>query len=449
MSTEQKKVTLSDEEKKRLLVAMRTQNPMPSRQRVEGANVPEKYTKFEELAGYKQLVVQNSVAAETGLINPFFTCHDGMAKATTWIDGKQYINFSTYDYLDLNGHPQVNAAAIEAMQRYGTSAGASRPVSGERPPHAKLEHDLAELFNRPACVAFVSGHATNVTTLGHLFSPHDAIYHDSLSHNSLIQGARLSGAARFSFPHNDMEALEKLLSSTRGNHQRAVIVSEGLFSMDGHLAKLDELVDLKKRFKCFLMVDEAHSVGTLGATGRGITEHAGIPAAEIDLLMGTLSKTFCGCGGFIVGNEAVVEYLKYTGPGFLYSVGMSPPLAAASAKALELMLREPARVTKVQENSQYFLAEAAKLGLDTGNAHGTAIVPLIVGSSLVTGFLSRMLFEHGVNVQPIIYPVVEEGLARLRFFISAAHEKEHLQKALELTATLLPEAEKKAKAFTE
>ncbi len=406
--------------------------------------IPEHLALFSEMPAYKQLQVHNAVAMKMGIYNPFFACHDGMAKSSTVIDGEEFLNFSTYDYLGLNGHPAVNKAAMEAVEKFGTSAGASRLVSGERPPHRELERNLAAIYSAESALVFVSGHATNVSTLATLLTPKDAVYHDSLAHNSIVQGAMLSGAHRYSYAHNDCAALERMLVQTRMRHQRAIIVTEGLFSMDGSIARLPRLIELKKEFKAFLMLDEAHSLGVLGATGKGCAEHFGLPAAEVDIWMGTLSKTMCGCGGFIAGREALIELLRFRAPGFVYSVGMPPPIAAACNAALTIMLAEPERVKRLAERSAFFLREAKLRGLDTGYAEGYGIVPVLVGSSLVAGLLGSAMFKRKINVLPIIYPVVEEGAARLRFFLSSAQEEKNILTALDIVAEELREARKKA-----
>jgi 8-amino-7-oxononanoate synthase len=406
-------------------------------------SVPARFTSFAELPAYKKLRVQRTIAEKMRIMDPFFTCHETMAKGRTRINGREYLNFATYDYLGLNGHPKVLAAAGKAMRAFGTSAGASRVVAGERPQHAALEKALADLYGVAQAVVFVSGHATNVSTLAALMGARDAIYHDALAHNSLILGAVLSGAVRYAYPHNDCAALGQILRRTRAKHERAIIVTEGLFSMDGSIANLPELIALKGEHSCFLMVDEAHSLGTLGPSGRGVAEYFGRDPGEVDIWMGTLSKTLCGCGGFIAGCAELVELLKFTAPGFVYSVGLSPPLAAASAKALEIMLREPDRTARLQALSGFFFREAKARNLDTGHAQGYAVIPVILGNSLVAGAVASQLFERGINVLPIIYPVVEEGMARLRFFVSSAHTEEDIRAALDALVEELPVALKR------
>lgn len=398
--------------------------------------VSEALTRFDRFPAYEKMLVSKAAADRFGLSNPFFISHDGIAGAHSVIGGAEFLNFSSYNYLGLNGHPQVSEAAIEAIARYGTSASASRLVAGERPVQRALESALAELYGVDDCVVFVSGHATNVSTIGHLFGPRDLIIHDSLIHNSVLEGARLSGATRRSFPHNDTRALDLILSEIREQFERVLVVVEGHYSMDGDIPDLPALIEIKRRHQAFLMVDEAHSLGVLGPTGRGLHEHYGIAGRDVDIWMGTLSKTLSACGGYIAGEAALIDHLKYAAPGFVYSVGISPPLAAAALAALRLMLAEPERVVRLQHNGQLMLRLARERGLDTGSSAGFSIVPFITGGSLKATRLSNRLFAKHVNVQPIVYPAVEEKSARLRFFLSALHEPQELELLTGLLSTL-------------
>ncbi len=389
------------------------------------AKVPEAFTRFDRHPGYDPMLVPKAAADRLGLRNPFFIAHDGVAGAVTRINGREFINFSSYNYLGLAGHPAVNKAAKDAIDRYGTSASASRLVAGERPIQRELEEALAELYEVEDCVVFVSGHATNVSTIGYLFGPKDLVIHDSLIHNSVLEGIKLAGSTRRSFPHNDTLALDAILAEIRHQFERVLIVVEGHYSMDGDIPDLPALIDIKRRHGCFLMVDEAHALGVLGAKGKGSHEHFDVAGKDVDIWMGTLSKTLAGCGGYIAGERALVEHLKYAAPGFVYSVGIPPPLAAASLAALRIMLDEPERVARLQENGQMFLKMAKESGIDVGTSQGFAIVPAITGSSLKAAKLSNLLFDSAINVQPIVYPAVEEKAARLRFFISTMHSEKH------------------------
>lgn len=383
--------------------------------------IPEQHYRFHLHPGYQQIRIMNDGAARLGIANPFFRLHDGTAGATTVIDGKIYINYASYNYLGFSGHAEVVQAAKEAIDHYGTSVSASRPVSGERPIHRQLEQALAHEYGVDDAIVFVSGHATNVTTIGYLFGPKDLIVHDELVHNSALQGIELSGARHLSFAHNDSRALDAILTDQRRRFERVLIVLEGIYSMDGDFPDLPRFVELKRRHFAFLMVDEAHSFGVMGKTGMGIREHFGLSGNDVDIWMGTLSKTLAGCGGYIAGETALVEHLKFLAPGFLYSVGMPPPVAAASLAALRCLKKEPQRVAQLVERGRQFLQEAKAAGIDTGGSAGLAVIPANVGSSLAAARLSAALFDRGINVQPILYPAVPEKSARLRFFISCQH----------------------------
>jgi 7-keto-8-aminopelargonate synthetase-like enzyme len=253
------------------------------------------------------------------------------------------------------------------------------------------------------------------------------ILYDALSHNSIRQGCELAKATAIEFPHNDWRTLKNLLQEKRCYHQKVLIAVEGIYSTDGDIAPLPEIVALKQQYKTFLLVDEAHSIGVLGHTGRGIGEHFGIPAAQVDLWMGTLSKSFASCGGYIASSKAIVEYLKYTAPGFVYSVGMSPANAAAALAALQLLQQEPQRITQLHERAHLFLTLAQQQGLNTGISHGSPVIPVIVGEPYKAVKLSHALRHRGINVQPMVYPAVPYHAARLRFFITCLHSVEQIR----------------------
>ena len=379
-----------------------------------------------------------------GIANPYFRAHEGLAGATTVIDGRTYDNFVSYNYLGLNGDTRVNAAAKEAIDRYGTSVSASRVVSGERPIHRELERALADIYQAEDAITLVSGHATNVTVIGHLVGRDDLVIHDSLAHNSIVQGALASNARRISFPHNDLDELERLLAEARPGAARALIVVEGHYSMDGDVPDLARLIAITRRYRAHLMVDEAHSLGVLGKRGLGIWEHCGVDPCEVDIWMGTLSKTLSGCGGYIAGSTALIDYLSHSAPGFVYSVGLPPPVAAAALASLEIMLAEHQRVARLQANATAFLATAQSHGLATGPSIGAAIVPVMTGSSIVAARAADALFAAGINVQPIIYPAVPEQGARLRFFLSSLHAPEQIARVAAALAKAVEEARGRA-----
>ncbi len=405
-------------------------------------------TDFSTLPGMQELKLQRSAADVIGLTNPFFRVHETRAGATTIIAGKPYTNFSSYDYLGLNGHNDVQAAACAAIQDFGSSCSASRLVAGERPLHRELERAIAAHYQQEDAIVFVSGHATNVTAISALLGQKDLVIHDSLAHNSIVLGASLSGAARRSFPHNDTEALDRILNSCRAQYERVLIVVEGLYSMDGDCADLPTLVEIKRRHGAWLMVDEAHGLGVLGDKGHGAFELSGIAPGDVDIWMGTLSKTLSSCGGYITGCQMLVEYLKCMSGGFVYSVGLPPPMAAAALASLKLLRQEPDRVAKLRRNAALFWTQAKSRKLDVGSSEGHAIVPVVVHSSLAAVTLSQTLFERGINVQPIIHPAVPERNARLRFFLSSEHSPDQITSTVQTVANCLGTAGAMASGLT-
>jgi 8-amino-7-oxononanoate synthase len=389
---------------------------------------------FRELPGQRDMDLIREAAGALGLENPFFRPHEGIAGATSRIGNREVVNYGSYNYLGLNGDARVIAAAKAAIDRHGVSASASRMVSGERPVHAELEAALAAHYGADAALAFVSGHATNVTVLGHLMGPRDLILHDAAIHNSCAEGARLSGAKRIAFAHNDWRAAERELAAARRGARRALIVIEGHYSMDGDIPDLPRFVEMARRHDAWLMVDEAHGMGVVGATGQGIHQHWGVDPREVDIWMGTLSKTLSGCGGVIAGNADLIAWLRHSAPGFVYSVGMAPALAAAALESLRILHAEPERVARLHANAGLFLRLAKEAGLDTGGSAGFAIVPVIIGSSVGAARLSQALFERGINVQPILYPAVPEASARLRFFLSCEHTEAQIRATIAAVA---------------
>ena len=390
-----------------------------------------------ELEGFREIRMIREAAEFLGISDPFFRVHEGIADAETVIDGSRYINFASYNYIGLNGHPNIVGAAKAAIERYGTSVSASRPVSGERPVHRDLERRLASVHGTDDCVVLVGGHSTNVTVIGHLLGRDDVIVHDALIHNSIVQGAMLSGARRVPFPHLDHEAADRLLRETRPRGGHALLVIEGHYSMDGDIPDLPAFAAAARRNRAWLMVDEAHALGVLGPRGFGSADRFGVDPSEVDIWMGTLSKSLVSCGGYIAGSKALVEYLKLVAPGFVFSVGMAPPAAAAALAALELLEREPERVRRLNDRAALFLKLARGGGLDVGGSIGASIVPIVTGSSIRAGRLAQALFRRGINVQPILYPAVPERAARLRFFVTASHAEEQIR---DTVAILLEES---------
>ncbi len=386
---------------------------------------------FDQLPEFRKLKRMMGQFELTGVPNPYFSVHQGITRDTTRIGGRELVSFASYNYLGMSGDPEVTQAVIDAVKKYGTSVSASRLVSGEKEVHGQLESEIAQWVGTDAAVVMVGGHATNETTIGHLVGPGDLIVHDALSHNSIVQGAVLSGARRRPFPHNDWQSLETILEEVRSSYRRVLVILEGVYSMDGDYPDLPKFVAVKRRHKSWLMIDEAHSMGTMGTTGRGIGEHFGINSRDVDIWMGTLSKSFGSCGGYIAGSKELIELLRYTAPGFVFSVGLSPTNAAAALASLRVLRKHPERIARLHELSALFLREARRRGLNTGNSHDTPVIPVITGNSMHALLLSRRMFEKGFNVQPILYPAVEESAARLRFFINCTHCEQQILSAVE------------------
>ena len=392
------------------------------------------FSSYPEIRAFNQ---HKAIIAQAGVENPYFRSNDSTTGRHTLIDGKQLISFSGYNYLGFSGHPKVNERAKNAIDLYGTSPSASRLVTGEKPVHRELENALAGFLGTESALVFASGHATNVTVIGHFFNTEDLILYDELSHNSLVQGCLLSGARRIAFKHNNVEHCEQLIAENQHKYQKILVAVEGAYSMDGDLAPLRDFVRLRQQYQVLLFVDEAHSLGTVGTTGRGISEYAEVSPSDVDFWMGTLSKALASNGGYIAGKQALIDYLKYTTPGFVYSAGITPANAAAALASLELLGQSNQSVLRLQENANYFRKQALGHKLDIGPSADTPIVPVIIGDSEKTIQVADQLFRAGINVHPMFYPSVPQGEARLRFFISSEHTREDMTYTLDTLASAL------------
>jgi len=385
------------------------------------------YGDFRQLPEHRKLKSTMQLLAARGLTNPYFRVHESITGDTALIGGRCLVNFCSDNYLGMSGDERVSQAAKEAIDRFGTSVSASRLVAGEKTIHREVEAALAEWVRAEDAVIYVGGHATSESTIGHLFSADDLIVYDALAHNRVIHGAMPSGTRRRPFPHNDWRTLDSMLAEVRNEYRRVLVVVEGIYGMEGDYPEIPQFIEVKQRHHAWLLIDEAHSMGTMGTTGRGIAEHFGADPQGVDLWLGSLSKSLGSCGEFIAGCRELVEYLKYTAPALVYSDGISPASAAAALAALRLLQQEPERVAQLQARSRLFLELAQTHGLNTGRSDNTPIVPVIVGSSLNALRLAQQLFERGINVQPILYPAIEERAARLPFFISCCHSEEQIR----------------------
>jgi 8-amino-7-oxononanoate synthase len=404
---------------------------------VRGGAAPDtaEYTagKFSDLPAYRSMKNWEKVGNMFGVESPFFRSIEDASGNFTTIEGQSRLNFAWCDYLGLNQHPALSTAMKEAIDRYGPCTSASRMVAGETPLHRELESEIADFLGVDDAILFVSGHAANVSTIGCLMNEDDLIIHDESVHNSSVVGMRLSRARTIAFPHNDYDQLETILRRERAKYSKVLVITEGLYSTEGDVTDLARIVEIKERYGAWLMVDDAHGLGILGKTGRGIAEHAGIDARRIDIWMGTLSKTLASCGGFIAGDKALIEVLKHTAPGFVYSVGLLPAMTAAALASIRVIKAEPERVAKVHSHGRLFLRLAKERGLNTGTSAGYGMLPVISGDILKTVKLWHKVFARGINPSLIIYPGVPMKAARLRFFLTAGHSEDQIREALDAT----------------
>ena len=398
-----------------------------------GLNGRYEAARLTDLSAYGYIKKVEKVGKMLSIPSPFFRPNDGRDGTMAIIQGKKYINFAWCNYLGLNEHPSVTEAAKAALDRFGTCISASRMVAGEIPLHRTLEEEIAEFCGTEDALLFVSGHAANVSTIGTIMNDGDLVVHDEFVHNSAVVGIQLSGATSRSFRHNNLDQCEKILREHRGNYQNCLIIIEGLYSTEGDVPDLARLVEIKERYGAWLMVDDAHGLGVLGERGSGLAEHCGVDPRKIDILMGTLSKTLASCGGYIAGERALIEILKYTAPGFVYSVGLPPPMAAGALAALRVIKNDPARVARMRSNGALFMREAHAAGLDTGNSKGLGILPVMVGTSLRVGKMTHRLFERGINASPIFSPGVPINAARLRYFVTSEHTPDEIRTTVRTT----------------
>lgn len=366
----------------------------------------------------------------TGLPNPHFQAHEGINAGTVHVHGRELINFSSYNYLGLAGDPRVHDAAKAAIDAYGTSASASRIVGGEIPLYAQFESRLAQTYGVDGSIVTPSGYITNAAVIGFLLGPDDVAVCDTLVHNSIVSGTQWAGCRRVNFRHNDPASLEAVLKMSRSKFNRAMVILEGHYSMEGDVPSLPELIAVARRYDCVIMIDEAHSFGVLGPRGHGIRELYGLPGDAVDIWMGTLSKTLGSCGGFLAGKQELITAFMYTAPGLgMFTAGPAPSTIGAALAALEVLDAEPERVQRLQDNGRTLWKLLADRGFDTGVAQGTPIVPVMLGNDALRA--SIRLIQEGLNVSAILAPAVPEGVERLRFFVTSEHTTEQLETAVD------------------
>ncbi len=344
------------------------------------------------------------------------------------VDGKNVLNFCSNNYLGLANHPKLIAAAQEALKKYGAGPGAVRSIAGTMELHLELEKRLAAFKGVEAAITFQSGFCANLATIPALVGKDDVIFSDELNHASIIDGSRLSGARIVRFAHADPADLEKVIKENAGTYRRALMITDGVFSMDGDLAPLDKEYEVTNKYDVMLMVDDAHGEGVVGRGGRGIVDHYHLHG-KVDIEVGTMSKAFGSVGGVAAGNAQVIDWLRQRGRPFLFSSAVTPPDVAACIAGVELLESSTELVDKLWDNAKYFKAEMKSYGFDTG-VSTTPITPIMLGEAPVAQQFSRELFENNVFAMPLGFPTVPKGKARIRVMISAGHSREDLDQGL-------------------
>jgi glycine C-acetyltransferase len=355
---------------------------------------------------------------------------ESASAAESRFDGKQVINLASNNYLGLTTHPKLREAAIEAVRKYGVGSGAVRTISGTMRLHLELEERIARFKNVEACVVFQSGFAANAGTVAAILGPEDHIVSDELNHASIIDGCRLSRAKIHVFPHRDAAAAEKILADLDGAPGRKLLISDGVFSMDGDIGALPGLADAAEKHSAIMMVDDAHASGVLGRNGRGTIDHFGLHG-RVQVQVGTLSKAIGVLGGYVCGSRDLIEFLYHRARPFLFSTSHPPAVAAACLAAFDVLEQEPERIQALWDNTNYFKQGLTSAGFRTGNSE-TPITPVMVGEAKLAHELSRALFEEGVLATGIGFPTVAKGKARVRTIVTATHTRAELDRALEV-----------------
>lgn len=368
---------------------------------------------------------------EQGLYNNIRTIGSAQG-AQLIVDGKDVLNFCSNNYLGLANHPKIVEAAKEATKKYGVGPAAVRSIAGTTDLHVQLEERLAKFKGAEDVITFQSGFTANLGTISALVGKEDVIFSDRLNHASIIDGCRLSGAKIVAYEHNDPGALEDAIKEHSSNYRRALIITDGVFSMDGDIAPLPDLVEVAKKYDILIMVDDAHGEGVLGKGGRGIVDHFGLHG-KVDIEVGTMSKAFGVVGGMVAGDKVIIEWLRQRGRPFLFSSAVTAPDAAACLAAVDLLEESTQLVDKLWANAKYFKEEMKKLGFDTGVSE-TPISPVMLGEAPLAQQFSRELFENGVFAMAIGFPTVAKDKARIRVMISAAHDNDDLGQGLEAFA---------------
>jgi 8-amino-7-oxononanoate synthase len=388
----------------------------------------QKDNKLQDKANQSPLV-KMAIVANARDANPYFRAIESEQDTEVMIKGKKVLMFGSNSYLGLTNHPKIKEAAIKAIEKYGTGCAGSRFLNGTLDIHLELENKLAEFLGKEAALVFSTGYQVNLGVVSALAGRNDFLIFDENNHASIIDGGRLSFAKSFKFTHNDMNDLERLLKSLPDEGVKLIVV-DGVFSMEGDIAKLPEIIALAEKYGANVMVDDAHGFGVLGDHGRGTANHFGL-TDKVDLMMGTFSKSLASLGGFIAADKTTIEYLKYNARSLMFSASATPASTASALAALEIMKSEPERIERLRYLTKYTIEKVRAKGFETGPTE-TPIIPLYIRDDNKTFLFTNLLFQHGVFVSPVISPAVKSENSLVRFALMATHTEEQIDHAIEI-----------------
>jgi len=349
---------------------------------------------------------------------------------TVTVGGEEFIMLGSYSYLGLINHPEIIKVAHEALDKYGSGAGGVRLLTGTTDLHKRLENRIAEFKHTEDSIIYSSGYVTNMTLISTLLGKDDLVIIDKYDHQSIYDGCILSKADWKRFNHNDLADLDRVLEEHRKNYTRVLVIVDGVFSMDGDIAPMPEIVEIAKKHDSFTMVDDAHGLGTIGPNGKGIEDYYDMKPGSIDIMMGTLSKAIPSVGGYVAGNKKMITYLRYTSNAFVFSAALPPVMAAVALKALDIIETEKDRVQTLQKNISTFITRVKEMGYNTLKSKDTPIVPVIIGDDIKTFRFAKKMKKEGILVPPIVYPAVPQESGRLRCCVMATHTEDDMEKIL-------------------
>ncbi|MBI5393096.1 aminotransferase class I/II-fold pyridoxal phosphate-dependent enzyme [Candidatus Woesearchaeota archaeon] len=365
-------------------------------------------------------------------LNSYLQEIEGKTNRTVKVNGKTKISLGSYSYLGLIGNKKIESAAIAAIKRYGTGAGGVRLLTGNSAIHKQLEQRIADFKAAEDAVVFSSGYVTNMCAIAALFGKDDLIIIDKFDHQSIYDGCILSGATWLRFNHNDLQELDLILQENIKKYKRILVVADAVYSMDGDIADIPQIIKIAKKYKAFTMVDEAHSLGVLGEHGKGLQEYFNLKPTDIDIWMGTLSKSIPAIGGYIAGKKEMITYLRYSAHGFVFSAALPPSVCATAIAAFDVIEKDTKMHKQLKNNINYFLTGVKKLGFNTLQSKDTAIIPVMIGNDIKTFRFAKKCNNAGVFVCPIVYPAVPKDAGRLRCCVMATHTKRDLDAVLKV-----------------